>query len=260
VLELGAGCGAISRCLGEFGAEVLAVEGSIARARVSAARCADLPSVAVIADEIGALPDLGTFDCVLLIGVLEYSRRFPCPVGPRSSHIDPIQRLLEYASSFLSAEGVLIVAIENQLGLKYFAGAPEDHTGTAYVGIEDRYQSDSAVTFGRHELKDRIASAGLSAQHFFYPLPDYKLPTIVLNDTFFAQDSPSAQLYDANDQQPQRADRSFDEVKVWAPLLRNRVAQNFANSFLVCASRSALGPQWTRTEASFFDYRSAIAS
>ncbi len=45
VVELGAGCGAITRGLGETGAEVIAVEGSERRAAMVATRCRDLPNV-----------------------------------------------------------------------------------------------------------------------------------------------------------------------------------------------------------------------
>ena len=41
--------------------------------------------------------------------------------------------MLQRVRSLLKPEGKLIVAIENQLGLKYFAGAPEDHLGQADV-------------------------------------------------------------------------------------------------------------------------------
>ena len=52
VLELGCGCGAITRYLGELGAEVTAVEGSIIRATTAANRCKDLSNVTVICDNI----------------------------------------------------------------------------------------------------------------------------------------------------------------------------------------------------------------
>ena len=52
VLELGCGCGAITRFLGEIGANVVAVEGSLARARVAAERCRELTNVRVVVDDL----------------------------------------------------------------------------------------------------------------------------------------------------------------------------------------------------------------
>jgi len=54
VLELGCGCGAITRYLGEIGAQVVSVEGSIHRAKIAAERCKDLKNVSIYAADLGA--------------------------------------------------------------------------------------------------------------------------------------------------------------------------------------------------------------
>jgi SAM-dependent methyltransferase len=61
VLEFGCGGGAITRFLGELGAQVTAVEGSLLRARVTAQRCADLPNVTVVADDLLELENRAAF-------------------------------------------------------------------------------------------------------------------------------------------------------------------------------------------------------
>ncbi len=137
ILEIGAGAGAITRFLGECGAQVVAVEGSERRASIVASRCADLSNVSVIADDFAVFQTGARFDVVTLIGVLEYARLF-FKVGTG----DPVDALIVKARGFLRPGGILIVAIENQLGLKYFAGCAEDHLGQAMVGIEDRYGDD----------------------------------------------------------------------------------------------------------------------
>ena len=40
-------------------------------------------------------------------------------------------------------------------------------------GIEDHYDADGIVTFGRDELAARLATAGLTCQQWWYPFPDY---------------------------------------------------------------------------------------
>src|SRR3954468_21894415 len=52
VLEVGAGCGALSRFIGETAATLVALEPSAARAAVAAARCRDLQNVSVIVDNL----------------------------------------------------------------------------------------------------------------------------------------------------------------------------------------------------------------
>jgi len=236
VLEVGAGCGAITRYLGECGARVLALEGSPRRAAVAAARCAGLDGVAVVADRLQDFDPAARFDVVTLIGVLEYARLlFPAAEGE-----DPVAALLVRARELLNPGGALLLAIENQLGLKYFAGCAEDHAGTPMVGIEDRYRAAGAVTFGRAELGDRLATAGFAATRWWYPFPDYKLPVAVLSaaavDGAHGLDlTPlAAGSVTADPQLPPAWHFSLEQA--WRAVLRNRLGGELANSFLVAAA------------------------
>ncbi|RYF84976.1 MAG: class I SAM-dependent methyltransferase, partial [Chitinophagaceae bacterium] len=125
VLELGAGCGAITRFLGESEARITAVEGSLRRATITAERCRDLPNVAVVCDKIEQFISDEQFDFVILVGVLEYSHQFILTEKPDLN-------LLQRVRKHLAPGGSLIIAIENKFGLKYWAGAPEDHVGQPY--------------------------------------------------------------------------------------------------------------------------------
>ena len=69
VLEIGSGCGAITRFLGEAGAQVTALEGSYRRACISAARCHDLDNVLVICDNFSQFEAAVQYDVITLIGV-----------------------------------------------------------------------------------------------------------------------------------------------------------------------------------------------
>jgi 2-polyprenyl-3-methyl-5-hydroxy-6-metoxy-1,4-benzoquinol methylase len=132
VLEIGAGCGAVTRYLGEIGANVLALEGSRRRAAIARNRTRELKNIEVLSDNFDEFAAVGSFDFITLIGVLEYA-----PMFIRGEN--PALEMLKRARSMLAADGKLIIAIENKLGLKYFAGAPEDHTGEPMYGIESRY-------------------------------------------------------------------------------------------------------------------------
>ena len=76
VLEVGAGCGAITRYLGESGANVIALEGSLRRAAIARSRTRDLDNVDVVADRFSEFSCKQKFDVVTLIGVLEYANLF----------------------------------------------------------------------------------------------------------------------------------------------------------------------------------------
>lgn len=120
VLEIGAGCGAITRYLGEQCSNVIALEGALRRAAIARSRTRDLGNVEVVGDRFNEFSCEHKFDVVTLIGVLEYANMFtPSDQAARA--------MLERVRTFLKPGGKVIIAIENQLGLKYFAGAPEDH-------------------------------------------------------------------------------------------------------------------------------------
>ncbi len=244
VLEIGCGCGAITRYLGESGASVVSVEGSFRRAMIAAERVKELNNVQVVCDNFENFQYDQKFDIVTLIGVLEYA-----PTYIHSN--DPIQFLLTQARRFLKTNGLLLIAIENQLGLKYFNGASEDHTGNIFDGINDFYNSHGVVTFGKRELERQIQSAGLSEINFLYPFPDYKLPSIMVSEKAFQNSSFRIDqiigVYPSEDYSGQH-NRLFHESRGWEVLGRNALIQDLSNSFLAIVSSSSLdhllGENW----------------
>lgn len=235
VLELGAGCGAITRFLGELGGEVVALEGSPNRARVIGQRCADLKNVTIYSDLIQSFETDEKFDVVTLIGVLEYAQVYV-------KEPDPLRFLLQTAKSFLKEDGMLIVAIENQLGLKYFCGAPEDHMGQAMYGINDSYSATSPITFGRVELDALIRSAGFKTTELYVPLPDYKTPVSVIYPEGF-NPAHRAAGWDVgalaagsvvHDRQSPRHP-TFSQENAWQVIARNNLVEDVANSFMFVA-------------------------
>lgn len=233
VLEIGSGCGAITRFLGETAASVVAVEGSRRRAKITAARCKGLDHVMVVNDNFDAFGWDGLFDVVTLIGVLEYSNLF-------IKGEDPSARLLRQAGSFLKKDGILIIAIENKLGSKYWAGAPEDHTGQAYYGIENRYNDATAITYGKEELSALLEATGYPEKEFFFPFPDYKLPTVILREKYL--DTPAfnvANLLMSNADyfQGKAYESAFSLPLALKQIVANKLVGDLSNSFLVVAGK-----------------------
>ncbi|MGA8028434.1 MAG: class I SAM-dependent methyltransferase [Bryobacteraceae bacterium] len=233
-LEVGAGCGALSRYIGELDGTLLALEGSFRRAKITAARCRSLSNTTVVCDTLESLKVEKRFDAVLLVGVLEYCRLNSLEGGTASA-------VLAHCRRFLKPDGHLILAIENQLGLKYFCGAPEDHLGEPYFGIEDRYTNKTAVSWGRSELVGTLQSAGWKHIQELYPFPDYKFPQLVLTESSLNY---GAVLCDLLSQYGPAAEnghgylRAFSEAAAWPVIARNRLVPEFANSLLLIASES----------------------
>jgi precorrin-6B methylase 2 len=239
VLDAGAGTGVLSRYLGEQGVEVLALEGNIERARVAQARCEGLAGVTVACGPLQALDDREGFDLVLLNGVLEYSASILGGGGGAAE-------LLQAATRALRPGGALVVAIENQLGLKYLLGYPEDHLGRAFVGLEGYPHPGGVRTWTRRTLSGLLADAGLPAQRWLYPFPDYKLPIVVLDDRLY--DRPDVErLVDQIVRDPARDFSAppvmrADARRIHRTFLEAGLGRDVANSFLVVASADGTAP------------------
>ncbi|MBD1878298.1 glycosyltransferase [Coleofasciculus sp. FACHB-T130] len=238
ILELGAGCGAITRYLGENVDKVIAVEGSDKRANIAALRCRDLENVQIVHGNFQNIEFNEKFDVVTLIGVLEYS-------GQYINSGNPQQQALEIAKRHLKNDGILILAIENKLGLKYFAGCSEDHTGILFDGLEG-YSSGSLVrTFGKQELEKLLKISGFTDIDFLYPFPDYKLPDVVirLNETSPHYSTPFLYNwlgYVNSRDYSNRKIEIFEEFLVTKQIEANGFLSQVSNSFLVLASGGKL--------------------
>jgi glycosyltransferase involved in cell wall biosynthesis/SAM-dependent methyltransferase len=231
VLEIGAGCGAITRYLGECDARVLALEGSPRRAAIARSRTRDLQNVTVVADRFDHFTCSHRFDVVTLIGVLEYAALF-------TEGDEPMVKMLEQVRGFLKPGGKLIVAIENQLGLKYFAGAAEDHLGIPMYGIEGRYGAKEPQTFGLKELGEILDRGGFANQSFMAPFPDYKLPVSIVTEQGMscAGFDAGALAWQSSRRDLQLPSRlAFAPELAWPVVAANGLTLDLANSFLVVA-------------------------
>lgn len=235
VLELGAGCGAVTRWLGERFDRVDAVEGSFARATVARERCRDLPGVRVAATNFFDLDFGGAFDLATLIGVLEYSHLY----HPEFCH-DPARAALsnlELVRGSLREDGMLIVAIENKLGLKYLSGSHEDHASRRFEGVEGYPSRSSAVTFSAAELERLLLAAGFAGVDFYLPFPDYKLARTVLDAA-----AATPETYPANwietpfpDRAGAQSPAPFNESLALREVVSAGLLRDLSNSFVVLA-------------------------
>lgn len=240
VLEIGAGCGAITRYLGETCATVDALEPTFERARVAARRTAELPGVTVHNAEVADLPAEPAYDLVVVVGVLEY-------VGGGGRDEAPYVEFLEALRRTLRPGGRLVLAIENELGVKYLAGAPEDHSNQVFHSVEGYRVDGPARTFSRRRLAELARSAGFSETEVLGAFPDYKLTRAVLSERLFdeapelASQLPSFPSPDWTTPRPVL----LEESDVWRELVGAGVGAEFSNSFLLVAGTgNAPEPLW----------------
>lgn len=233
VLEIGSGCGAISRYIGECGSNLTCLEGSYQRGTITRERTRDLKNVKVYCDKLEDFVSNEKYDIITLIGVLEYSNLFS------KSGNEP-NRTLKQINKLLTEDGLLIIAIENKLGLKYFSGYKEDHIGKSMYGIENRYEKDGVRTFGRYELENYLTKNGFLKNDFLFPFPDYKFPrSIITQEGLLNSDfDPSyiISLSSSNDLQKPLIS-SFEQIYTWQSIYKNKLVADLSNSFLIISGK-----------------------
>lgn len=255
VLELGSGCGAISRYLGENFEFVDGVEGGYSRAQIASARCKDLNNVRLFCSDINKITFQPYYDIVTLIGVLEYA-----PLYSANPRYESCLSLLKQAISALKSDGILIVAIENKIGLKYWSGSSEDHSSSFYEGIHGYPRQNSCITFSKNELKKLLQDAGLKYIHFYHCFPDYKFTSTVFSDLKQDEDLYLHNWIDVpfkSYSSPRKY--NFHEGLALRTLSKAGLLREFANSFLVVASQAdssaILNPDWVAKKITGFPRR-----
>lgn len=225
VLEIGAGCGAISGVLCRNAKHVTSVDLSKRRSLINANRNKEYDNLTIMVGNFNDVVLKEKYDYITLIGVLEYA-------GYYTGDEHPFEAFLKKISGYLKEDGKLLIAIENKFGLKYWAGCREDHIATFFGGIEG-YAKDSYVrTFSKNELAHMLEQAGFSEHTFYYPYPDYKLPEKIFSDEYLPHENElnvNHRNFDRN------RVRLFDENKVYGELIRAEMFPEFSNSFLIVA-------------------------
>lgn len=227
LLEIGGGCGAFSGMFAKKLEKVTVIELSKKRAEIIYNRHKNYNNLEIIAGNLNDVKFEEKFDYVTLIGVLEYAGKF-------TDGNTPFKTFLENAKSYLKPNGKLLIAIENKFGLKYWAGAREDHTGRFFDSIEN-YPNDKGIqTFGKDELDNLIKSVGFNQTRFYYPMPDYKLPKIIYSDDYLPKTDDLFDIFSPNFDQDRIV--LFNEREAFKNIIKNNQFPFFANSFLVEAS------------------------
>ena len=227
ILEIGAGCGALTGLLSRKAKTVTCVELSKKRSMINAYKNKDCNNVRIVIGNFKDIEFNKKFDYITLIGVWEYSGLY---VGGDTPYIDMLQRMKE----LLKENGKIIVAIENKMGLKYWNGAREDHTGKFYSSINDYVGDRNVRTFSKAEIIEALKETGLCNYDFYYPMTDYKLPNTIYSEKYLPNPG-NIRCYG----EEYSMDRvyNFYDATVFDQLCKDPMFEYFANSFLfICGT------------------------
>lgn len=230
VLEVGSGCGAITGALAKKAGEVTCIELSKKRSLINAYRHMDCDNVTI---HVGNFQDIEPelpcdYDLICLIGVFEYGQAY-------IDSKNPYEDYLKIIGKHIKKDGRIAIAIENRLGLKYWAGCMEDHLGTWFSGLEGYPEGGVVRTFTKDALFRIAGDCGFDEVSMYYPYPDYKFMTTLYSDKRLPE--PGELSLNLRNFDRQRL-QLFDEKLVFDTLIKEEQFPLFSNSYMMI-----LGPK-----------------
>ncbi len=245
VLEVGSGCGAVTGALCEKAKEVTCIDLSMKRSKINAYRHKEKDNLKILVGNFQEIEKNLTekYDYITLIGVFEYGESY---IQSENPYVD----FLKIISRHLKPDGRIILAIENKLGLKYWAGCTEDHFGILFEGIQGYPNTKGVKTFSRKEFEMILKDAGNLKADWYYPYPDYKFPMVIHSDRHL----PGGGDLNMRDYNFDRLRLGlFRESQVYDTLLNNDLYPQFSNSFLLVIGKEQ--PQMEQTYVKFSNER-----
>lgn len=229
VLEIGAHLGELTGALCEKCKKVISIEQNKKRAEAISKRYENEENLELI---VGKLQDIKfdeKFDYITIIGVLEYAQMI-------FDTETPALDLITYCKNLLKPDGKLLIATDNKFALKSYVGDIDKCTGITFDSITGYKNSRKTYKLGKKHIEDILNKVGLNYYKFFYPLPDYKLASLIFTDGYLPSSSK------INGYFPYYKENSsifYSEVDAYDAIIKeNReMFPFFANSYFIEASQ-----------------------
>lgn len=222
ILEIGGGVGALTGILCKKAKKVVTVEKKQKRAEIIKRRYKNVQNLEVVHANYINLSYQKKFDYIVVHDIFGYVKKY---IKKES----PYEYFFSCLIGMLKDNGIILLATENRLGVKYFSGAIEDYSNKFFVGLDNFDGYDVIHTPTKKELQTWMESCGLFHYKFYYPFPNNIFPTEIFTD-----DSLKYMLYGGKSEETGwNRFELFDEREMFETLQREGVVQNFANAFLV---------------------------
>ncbi|HZQ93804.1 MAG TPA: class I SAM-dependent methyltransferase [Candidatus Sulfotelmatobacter sp.] len=195
VADIGSGYGCITHSLSRFAKEVYSVEAVTERIEFTQERLRQegISNVHLVQASATSLPLLdNSFDAVVVNGVLEWVGEWELSLDPRAVQLNFLQKIRR----MLKDNGVLLVGIENRIGLGLLLGG-RDHSGMPYTSLVPRrvasfmlrHRTDShyrtqlnakreyrTYTYSKRGYRKLLGDAGFPEVVFYWSDPGYNQP------------------------------------------------------------------------------------
>lgn len=229
VLEIGGHLGEVTGSLCEKNEKVVTIEFCKKRAEAIAKRHENCNNLEIIVGNLQDIKIEEKFDYITLIGVLEYAQQI-------FDTEYPVLDLLKYCMNLLNPDGKLLIATNNKFALKSYIGDIDECTGITFDSITGYKSSRKQYKFGKKQIEEFLKQAEFNYYKFYYPLPDYKLPSLIFSDSYLPSSSK------INGYFPYYASNSFvfySEVDAYDAIIKENkeMFPFFANSYFIEASK-----------------------
>lgn len=162
------------------------------------------------------------YDYIVTLGIIEYLE-------------DPSKEIAVW-KKLLNSNGKLIIGVENRLGLRYFCGDRDPHTGRNFDGIEgyfgvgSRTRSEEGRNFSKEEISNILVNAGFSNQKFYSILPNLEFTQLVYSEDFLPEEELAGRYFPKYNS-PQTI--FLDEERLYTDLINNNMFHLMANAYLI---------------------------
>lgn len=225
LLEIGSEAGAMTGLFAKRVRKVICLESDSALMNVNKQRNQQCENIEFRDGKIEQIQQNEKFDYITLIGTLETAFKY-------SESDKPYVALLKECKEHLNDNGVIIIALDNKTGMKYWAGAPESGSSKPFAGINNDFTEREGRSFTKKELADILKQCDLTQVEFYYPVPDYRFVSALYSDDFLPQRGelrPGNSVYESGGYQFFEEDLAYDIV------CRDGQYPYFADSFLIFA-------------------------
>lgn len=167
--------------------------------------------------------NLAGFDYIVAIEVLERCHK--------------PEKILKNWNRIIKPEGILLLGMDNRLGLKYFCGDQDAFTNGIFDGIENysgfdirSLMENRGRSYAKFEIKKLLEDAGFTSQHFFSVLPDLKSAQLIYEESTVPEEDLSIRYLP----QYHTASTVFAcEEKIYESIILNGMFHQMANSYLI---------------------------
>lgn len=171
------------------------------------------------------------FDYIVCIGYLE--------------KVQDIQGLFSHLKTMLSPGGRLLLGMNNRLGLRYFCGDKDVHTGQVIDGLDDYFRaynkaedSFNGRSYDKAQLQGFLGKAGFTKQKYYSVFSGLENPNIIISEDYLPNENLCTRLFPSyNDP----TSLFMEEKRLYSGLIENGMFHNMANAFFIeCGMRGKL--------------------